>query len=1456
MQKAQEGDIKILLIGLIGLIRRTLAMFIVFCWLGMRHAAADDVPASGPAQFYPDTVIVENGRPQAVIVYAGADPGAAAVAERLARELQRRAGVEFPSLADRQLCPEIMTRLPDEYRGQHLIVVGNLHNNNVLFPLYVNFMCGADRDFPGDAGYELRTISNPWGTGKNVILIGGSTTAGLEAGVDAFLAALPAAAADKLILPRLHTVKPGPAVQSRFDAIHAKLARSAFKRPAQPCEAHPNLFTIPAMHYHWTGDERWGAIAREALMYFNEIYDRHYPLGHYNAEAFFHAWDFIEESGLLDDEQRQLTARRMVETAWRIWGIGNTSYLGNTHKTMMIMTQWVANRWMQRTFWDDAAMQAILLKRENEMRDYYRLATEGILDDGLGIASFQLFVRWSAMEQEVGYFQSGLVRHGLLYTAAYYDSLGFQAGTCLYFGSRPDAMRRRSSYWCESYLFRLAAFIYQDPELIRLAHRFTEYGPPDVWAVMDLSTYGAGTYPPPPAEISHPRLTDGLHVVPFDARRYRLWNIGAPTRSVPAGQRMPPLDQMFDKVCLRNGFEAQGQYLLLEGLRVEADGANSIVRYTDQGQIWLTHNTAEAGPFVRNSLFISDGMNDRRIQSGSRLDAAGRFDDLSMFSSTLLDFYESDWQRVIFWLPGAWYLVLDRATTTRSGQYAAQSIWRLPPISGVWQPEQRLLAAVQGGKQLLIQAAETLPVSAQHEAPVGGMPDIYENPFILRQYKSGSYAARQVIDFQNLLSVSDAGAPPRFTLERINGSAALVRGPGDDYCLAGVFGGQEDVLGLDGDAGLFAVTPRHLYLAGTRILRLDGEIVLDASAPTTLKINLETGAVEGGYGTETLRQAIFNWAWELPLPAPSADAWPPEQARRVGLALAERIGRRGISALAAAGVGEHSVEMPAAPLKMNMQWESAAAGFRGQAPDGLHVRSARNGDGEPSCLTDGITLARAGAVVWRGREVKAEIELAWKNRETITEIRVHTGIIGRRGQPPAAPPASAPDRDVVLSWSDDGFQNDIREQVAAASLDLRVDPVYKGEIQTHQYLRIPCGGVAATAVRLSIPRAASDWSDGIQISEIEVFTARRGPLQLDQLLVTELEPGSEPSIIAATEAMELVALDAKGRERWRKSFTGRVPSIAAADIIGDGCKEIVCCSYDMQVYAFDKDGRELWKFSCVDLFKKTSGKTGLNGSTPFAVGCWEPCPGLRRIVVGQYASPNLLLNPEGGLVGLAGMGEYTPRNFFAQADLDHDGVDELYLSSILYRAGGRIQAHVVDRDGNPQSSPPFTAVPAGAPFVAQLLEDQPGCVVVVAPGGAGVYNLDPSKAKRGGFNAVWESRNRPLSAGLVADIDGDGAPEVLVGGRDGFVTIFDVKGVCLRTVLIGEEVKGILALGAGESALFVLATPRALRIYDARWKPVGQRDGNYAELRWFRPGRGEFLAVTKDGQMQLWNINQ
>jgi hypothetical protein len=232
----------------------------------------------------------------------------------------------------------------------------------------------------------------------------------------------------------------------------------------------------------------------------------------------------------------------------------------------------------------------------------------------------------------------------------------------------------------------------------------------------------------------------------------------------------------------------------------------------------------------------------------------------------------------------------------------------------------------------------------------------------------------------------------------------------------------------------------------------------------------------------------------------------------------------------------------------------------------------------------------------------------------------------------------------------------------------------------------------------------------------------------------------------------------------------------------------------------------------------------------------------------------VLLNGQGEILDFVGGSGYTPRRFFAQADLNGDGLDELCLSSILYKGGGQIHVQAVDQNGRPLDTAGVTVVPPGAPYVAELLKDKPGHAAIVAPGGAGVYNLIPAEGKRGGFNALWESLNRPLSAGLLYDVDGNGAAELLAGGRDGFVTVYSTDGIPLRTVLIGEEVKGLLALGKAETRRYIVATPRGLRVYDEGWKLLGVRPDDYARLSEFDPARRMFVAVTDDARIQLWRL--
>ena len=69
-------------------------------------------------------------------------------------------------------------------------MLGNLNTNRTLQPLYANYLCSTDATYPGGDGFDLRTIVNPYGTGTNMILAGGSNLSGVERAVAKLIVSL------------------------------------------------------------------------------------------------------------------------------------------------------------------------------------------------------------------------------------------------------------------------------------------------------------------------------------------------------------------------------------------------------------------------------------------------------------------------------------------------------------------------------------------------------------------------------------------------------------------------------------------------------------------------------------------------------------------------------------------------------------------------------------------------------------------------------------------------------------------------------------------------------------------------------------------------------------------------------------------------------------------------------------------------------------------------------------------------------------------------------------------------------------------------------------------------------------------------------------------------------------------------------------------------------------------
>jgi len=1413
-------------------------------------AALASAPRAAPdlasAQFHPNTTLVREGRADCVIVAPSSEPEAAAVASRVADGIGAKYGLKFPIVSDVAVCRERLGPVGREHQQTNLIVVGNLCNNRAIFPLYVQFLCSADSHYPGGDGYELRTIGNPWGTGRNVVVVGASSPAGLRAAADAVLRHLPETDDQGATLPHLIAVRPGKGLEPEFESIRARVDQ--YQRPTAGKHYGLERFYRPAFRYYWTADRRWAELARDYIRHFNAEFKEKYRVSHYNMETMFRAWDMVEESPVFTDEERRVTARNFALTMLSdpSYASGPRTHVGSTHCTLPTMAHWVACRYLRRTYPDSDAFTVACLERERRTSSFFRGTADTSYRDDTdsgGTSSIAVYMRWAAASGQREFFDNGHARAGAQFALSLNDPLGYDAGMSTYGAARIGAIYHGYS---SLYHLQLASFVYGDPLLHWLVRRVPN---------RRLDLYGQAQFPfntcafslPEGSVEQEPAHLHGLSIVPLSPRRYEY---------LAAKKAMPPHRETFDKLTFRSGFEPSAQYLILQGNESKSRDGNTIPRYTDQGHVWLTHNTSQVGHYYRNGLFITDGQNDEMDEMSIRLGAAGRFGAYGVCSSTLRGFCGVAWQRTVFCQTADWFVVMDRAVVKRPGRYSAQMIWRMP-VGGIWRGN-RFLAATQGDRTFHLMSAAAVDATGSFERPAGGPPDIHEQPFMLRQRTRGRFETGDVVDFQNLLTVADAGRERPYTISRIDSTAALVRHRDAGAVVVGV-AGEGPVAGVEVDDGAYLVVvgaddsqPMTIHVAGARRLTVGGRTVFSRQEPVTATVELETGRMTWGYNGDELKAAALTWR----LPESRV-----EQVQTTGLAASvrERLAR---FARPVASVREPVTASPDAthaPRILKTLWENSDIGSSGRRVQGARIHMS--GDkwyGRISSVFDGLIPVRAGGVSWEAGQT-ARFGLSWGQPKRIREVRLHMSEIGRRGD--IAPAEGlAETRPIAVTWSSDGHQTGRRVVTQTVRSGHTIYPNYKNFVQAQKLLRVNAG-VVASGLQLEIPPAESDWHGRVVIGEIEIVADERGPLAIHQVRHVDLDGDRAAEwIINAGEGF-LTVLSADGQTKWRKTFVAEVSCIDTGDLDGDGKQEVLCGCYDMRVRAFRADGALVWETDLNQLRDRTSRKFSAESPTPFGVGFWEPRPGLRRVLVGNYENCLMVLDVKGKVIQqyYPGFSMFQRRFVDGGVDLSGDGLDEKLMCSMKYGAYGAIHALVADEQGL-VAAHRNVGIPDNLPYVVELVGPQRSRVAVITPTGYGLYDLAENfpDQQRGWYDkSVWQSRgSRPVSAGLLHDIDGDGVKEYLVGGRDGFVTVIAMDGQRRGSRLLGYEVLGLSALGAGDRLRLFVATEAGLLVLDSDWNVVGAEPGHFTGVWPADADKGTVLAATQDGRLKMVKLER
>ena len=195
-----------------------------------------------------------------------------------------------------------------------MIACGNLANNRAIQRLYTARCCFVDTFFPGANGYLVKSISNPFGYGRNCIVAGASTEEALVAALGVFrdIVAASAAAAWIGFTPRLfdHNLPTDFRKPPRLDRmVRDDLEIWGTGWSASPFRGGRLLSYL--WHYYLTDHPVWARAAVDILKGSIRTVARGVPcapggipLFLQPAQLHIHLWDLVEDSPLFIPEDR------------------------------------------------------------------------------------------------------------------------------------------------------------------------------------------------------------------------------------------------------------------------------------------------------------------------------------------------------------------------------------------------------------------------------------------------------------------------------------------------------------------------------------------------------------------------------------------------------------------------------------------------------------------------------------------------------------------------------------------------------------------------------------------------------------------------------------------------------------------------------------------------------------------------------------------------------------------------------------------------------------------------------------------------------------------------------------------------------------------------------------------------------------------------------------------------
>ncbi len=605
------------------------------------------------------TLLVEKGAAKAIIV-APKNGRYVEIAREVHDKILDSTGADLKVYDDENAMPEKVLQ------NYNVIAIGNCSTNKFIETLYRQWYVILDIKYPGPGGHVVRSLHNPYGTGHNVIFLGGSDDQGVSEAGKVFIGML--GPGKSLSVGWTMKIKLGkgmehpPVINTASNSWKVFSWQDSWRKTNLDAYLPGTLFgwnpiSVAGILYYMTGQTEYLDTFKRLAMprpdnipainradsAFSDPADPIAKSDHYRSHLLDCVWNLIENSPFFNDQERLFITNKLLQHQLVL--DPNNSFSapnGDRHALWHMMNIYTGSRYFAR-YYPDAIWQKRIENVRNGFRSFIGDPTWAERDTlGWVSTSIEPVMDFFCMDGADEFITSGTAKTMMR---------GLEV---LMNGS--DAGDDFGGYLSIS-LMHKAAHMLHDGRYIWMVRQLA-YD-------LDVFRIGQSYWPGDDLEVKAPLdLVGTITVAPL-----------ARTDWKDAQTSVPP-DEAFQILSFRAGLDKTDDYFLFDGfngLGRNPNHLNNITKLRMFGGTWTLVG------YMNDISILYNGMVDPHVARTAGLKDSFATANMAYIEAEVPDMPESVWKRYFLYTKNK-AIIFDKIVPRQAGQFDITRYWLMGPI--------------------------------------------------------------------------------------------------------------------------------------------------------------------------------------------------------------------------------------------------------------------------------------------------------------------------------------------------------------------------------------------------------------------------------------------------------------------------------------------------------------------------------------------------------------------------------------------------------------------------------------------------------------------------------------------------------------------------------------------------------------------------------------------------------